>query len=505
MAKHRKPKQRRAHKAMLAAAVAAGLSGPLVLGHAINYTAANLDVDLANVVLGVGGKDDPLSANVPAKLSGKIARPDWGTDYTYTGIPYPADINFQASMNDGIPKLAQAISDNSEVGIRVVGYSEGTLVTEAVKRQLADVYNGENPEDVDFLFIASPYLPNGGVFARFPGFQIPGFLPAFGPAQATPFDSTYVTNEYDTYADFPAYFNPLSIANALLSVRYAHPDPYYDPVDVDNLPAGSKTTMVDNGAGGTDTYILVYAKHLPLLGPVREVAALLYLTPLTEPVLSALEPVIRLAVDMGYTDRVNANPGTPTPFSFITPPAKMVEALLGVPGAIQQGVSDAVSSGQQSVQDLPVTPLAASAEAPAPSQLRIATAHDAAPTVDDPAPKADESVAAVTPESAETSVPQAKSEPDPSTTPATDTLTKTDTDAADDTATRITHPTTTSDGNKAVPTTTVGGGTTPTSGGATATPIATETTGTPTDSPKAPEPGAPSAGDTGAAGDKAAA
>lgn len=478
----------------MTAAVAVGLSGPLVFGHAIDHTAVDVDVDLANVVLGVGGKDDTLSANIPAKLSTKIARPAWGTDYTYSGIPYSADVNFQASMDDGIPKLAQSVSDNSGTGVRVVSYSEGTLVAEAVKRSLAATYDPEDPADVDFLFIASPYLPNGGLFARFPGFQIPGFLPAFGPAEATPFDSTYVTNEYDTYADFPAYFNPLSIANALLSVRYGHPDPYYDPVDLDNLPAGSRTTVVDNGAGGTDTYVLVYSRNLPLLAPVRELAAILYLTPLTEPVLAALEPVIRLAVDAGYTDRTNANPAAPTPFSIITPPAKVVEALLGVPGALAQGATAAVSAGQQSVQDTPVARSAAPEPVGEPGLLRVAPTRDPKPEVDDPASLSAAAADATPPQPVveEEAAPVGEPEAEPD---------------GNEAATRITHPTTTSDGNKSVPTTTVSGGTTPT-GAATVTPITAETTAPPTDSSQSGSTGAPSADDGGGAtassGDKAA-
>jgi diacyltrehalose acyltransferase len=337
---HRIPRARRTFKAL-----AAALAAILVLGHAVGQV--NLGVDLANTVIGIGGRGDAASANVPAKLSGKIAPAAWGTDYAYYGVPYPADFNFQSSTDAGIPRLTQAIADNGASGIRVVGYSEGTLVAEAVKRRLATTEGSPSPDNIDFLFIASPYLPNGGIFARFPGFQIPGLLPDFGPAQPTAYDSTYVTNEYDTYADFPAYFNPLSIANSVAAAMYAHPDQYYDPVDVANLPAGSTiTTVPRNGGGGSDTYILVYAKHLPLLAPVRQVAAMLQLTPFTEPVLAAIEPVVRLAVDAGYTDRTNANPAQPTPFSLITPPAKIVEAALGVPKALQQGAADAAAAIQ---------------------------------------------------------------------------------------------------------------------------------------------------------------
>ena len=64
---------------------------------------------------------------------------------------------------------------------------------------------------------------------------------------------------------------------------------------------------------------------------------------------------------MGYTDRVNAHPETPTPFSFITPPAKVVEALVGVPGALAQGAANALSGGQSlNLQQQSVNTMAAS-------------------------------------------------------------------------------------------------------------------------------------------------
>jgi hypothetical protein len=67
------------------------------------------------------------------------------------------------------------------------------------------------------------------------------------------------------------------------------------------------------------------------------------LTPLTEPVLGSIEPLVRLVVDMGYTDRANLNPEKPVQFSLITPPGKVLETVAGVPGAIGQGVTNLVT------------------------------------------------------------------------------------------------------------------------------------------------------------------
>lgn len=324
VAKHHTSKKHGPGTALLAIAVAVGLSGVLALGHTTVVTAV---AQLTSTVIGVGGRADPTSVRLENKLDGQYAL---GFDQSNTVlIDYPANLAFQRSINKGVPALTQAVADAQGHGdIRIVSYSEGTLVAEQVKRNLPDpVVPTAGDPTLDFVFIASPYLPNGGVFARFPGFRIPGLLPKFSAAQPTPYDSTYVTHEYDGYADFPAYFNPLAIANALLGMVYAHPDPAYDPIDLDQLVEGQTkfTTVVpDNGAGGRDTYILVYNPQLPLLQPIRDVAAFLRLTPLVEPVLDAIEPRLRKVIDRGYTDRINADPETPTKFSFFRPRPKPV-------------------------------------------------------------------------------------------------------------------------------------------------------------------------------------
>ena len=91
---------------------------------------------------------------------------------------------------------------------------------------------------------------------------------------------------------------------------------------------------VTNSAGGTDKYVFVPAAHLPLLAPARQIFGALGLTPLTEPVLAAIKTVLRLLVDMGYTDRENLNPEVPVKFSLITPPARIIETIAQVPGAL---------------------------------------------------------------------------------------------------------------------------------------------------------------------------
>jgi diacyltrehalose acyltransferase len=371
VAKHRKPKNGRASTAtrtdrdprspslFLVGTTAAALSAALVFGHATNTTPDSPQVDLTAATIGIGGRGDPNAVNIPHKLQGNVV--PFGIDPAhYIPVVYPAGFDIDNSVNAGVPVLEDAIADNSDQDLLlIVGYSEGTIVAEKVRRNLPSPAPGDPV--IQFVMIASPNVPNGGIFARFPGLKIPFFVTSNGAAQPSPYDTTYVTDEYDPYADFPAYFNPLSLANSLVAVMYVHPDQYYDSVDYDPLTGDTNdpnvlVKTVTNSAGGTDTYVFVRAEHLPLFAPVRQIAGIVHLTPLTEPLLGSIEPLVRVLVDMGYTDRQNLNPETPVQFSLITPPAKIVEAAVAVPGAIGQGVTNLVT-GVGSIPGSIPTPL----------------------------------------------------------------------------------------------------------------------------------------------------
>jgi diacyltrehalose acyltransferase len=337
-------KRRRSPSLLLLGTTATALSTVLVFGHATNNTADSLEVQLAAATIGIGGRGDPDAVNIPNKLQGNVVP----NGFTYIPVQYPAGFDIDNSVGIGAPRLDDAIRTNSNQFLLVAAYSEGALVAEEVRRDLDPTDPDAPPRDgLLFVMIASPHIPNGGIFARFPGFGIPFFVTSNGPAQPSPYDTTYVTNEYDTYADFPAYFNPLSLANTLVAVVYVHPDQFYDNIDYDPLTGDGDTAVlvnpVENSAGGTDTYVFVPATHLPLLAPPRQLFGAIGLTPLTEPVLGGVEPLLRLIVDMGYTDRENLNPEVHVRFSFITPPGRILETIAGVPGALGQGVNNFVT------------------------------------------------------------------------------------------------------------------------------------------------------------------
>jgi hypothetical protein len=342
---------------LLLSITAAAVTTVLVFGHATNNTVDSPQVQLAAATIGIGGRGDPTAARIPDKLKGQVVP----TGFTYIPVNYPASFFIDSSVAAGVPTLDSAIRANSIRScagttapcpqfLLVVAYSEGTIVAETVRRDLKPGVNGApQAGDLRFVMIASPNVPNGGIFARFPDVSIPFFVTSTGAAQPSPYGTTYVTNEYDPYADFPAYFNPLSLLNTLAAIAYVHPDQYYDTVNYNPLTNTGTTPVlvktVTNSAGGTDRYVFVPAAHLPLLAPVRQIFDALGLTPLTEPILSAIEPVLRLVVDMGYTDRQNLNPEVPVEFSLITPPARIIETIAKVPDALGQGVNNFATEG----------------------------------------------------------------------------------------------------------------------------------------------------------------
>lgn len=333
MAHHRK--RRRPSTVMMAGAAAAALT----LGLVANAGAVPLPP--VETIIGVGGASNPTGDRIPDKFEGAL-NPVHGRRLVL--VQYPAELPVDPSVAEGVPVLRAAVDDELDGNNRVliVGYSEGSLVAEQYKRKLVAETN-PGVGEIQFLFLASPFVPNGGIYARFPEFAIPGFV-STGPAAASPYDEMFVSMEYDLVADFPAYANPLSLANAALGFYYRHGDQGPDNVDLDTAPQSVLVTHEN----GTDTYVLIRAEHLPLLQPLRDVSTALQTTAITEPLLGAIEPTLRLAVDMGYTSRdyrnIATNPNadyqdaaTPTRFSLITPPQRIIETIEALPDAIRDG------------------------------------------------------------------------------------------------------------------------------------------------------------------------
>lgn len=342
----------------------------LVCGQAIGVSGFRPLVGLVSTVIGIGGSSDPLSERLPAKLSNTVVP----VGDSYIATEYPASLNLDRSLRVGMPVLHQNLLTTSGK-VLVAGYSLGALLVEQLKR---DVVASANPpeQDISFLQIATPFVPNGGIFGRFPGLSIPNVVSAMGPGQPSQYNTTYIVNEYDLWGDFPAYFNPVAILNAVLGHEYAHVDKWYDAVDPTD-PANHVKTVTDLVTGGTDTYILVPASRLPLLGPLRDIAYHLGVSVPAERLLGLVEPLLRVIIDMGYTDRLNLNPEVRTPFSLFTPPHKIIEALNAVPGAVREGLENLLG-----VKRPPVAPAMAPAATGAATTQTATSATTPEPDVD---------------------------------------------------------------------------------------------------------------------------
>lgn len=347
---HRRP------SAVTVAGAAAGLTALLTFGQIADALAATLPGN--DAVVAIGGAQNPTSDRVDNKFGGKYVPYDGEFvgvgDDRYFGVAYPAEVPVDDSVAEARePMIATMSSTRDTVGpggtIYIVSYSEGTIVAEKYKREIS-AGTVSDPGTVQFVYIAGPTVPNGGIYARFPNLRLPGFT-STGAAQPSPYAETFITVEYDPVGDFPAYANPLSLANAAAGFFYLHGDPTPDAADL-NDPSAIIVTQVPKEGEATDTYILVKTEHLPLLQPLRDFSTALNTVAFTEPALGAIEPTLKLLVDMGYTDRDYSDPATPTRFSLITPPKRIVETIQQLPDALQQG-ADNVTGGSPSTTSEP--------------------------------------------------------------------------------------------------------------------------------------------------------
>jgi hypothetical protein len=167
--------------------------------------------------------------------------------YPLTGVHtlllnYPSDADGfpsgSTSVGQGASILESTIAADNAAGdtSTVFGYSQSSTVSSIAMRLLDPSGTPESNSGLQFLLIADPSNPNGGLLERFNGFEtLSGNtvsdqlnLPSLGVAfdGATPADD-YVTNvyslEYDGFADFPRYpINFLSDLNAFLGISLIH-------------------------------------------------------------------------------------------------------------------------------------------------------------------------------------------------------------------------------------------------------------------------------------------
>jgi PE-PPE domain len=347
------------------------------------YTAA---VRLLGTSIGVGGSFDGLGLTIPLFFYGTVV-PQGDSFHT---VPYPAQINLNYPIISDLPVLSdlpcwpQTLKRSEAVGagyleqdiaatqagemVTIIGMSQGAQVAEIARADMVkDPTYVANAQSYKFILVGDPYQPNGGILTRFTSWserRVLGNLFPFGrPGPSdSPFQTTLYQNQYDGFADFPAYFNVLAIANAVVGIVFEHILPGY-VLESPDSPNAVSTTV------GNTTYVTI-PQYLPLLAPLRAVVSLVG----AQRFVYALDPVLRVFVEMGY-DRT-ADPSQVKEFSWTTPPEKKREALQELPSAIEQSL--AILDGATYTPTVP-QPVVSATEPPTPVTEHPAQPLDTSP------------------------------------------------------------------------------------------------------------------------------
>lgn len=217
-----------------------------------------------------------------------------GRDDALVGVGYPASpILMNESVAVGAGRLGEAVA-TTKGPKSLVGVSQGSLVLHEQERRIMALPEDQRPADDElrFVYIGDPARPSGGVANWVPeGVRVPGIgLSRPAPPAETPYETVYVTREYDGIADFPDRpLNPLATANAVMGVAYLHPNYGVDLSDVpeDNI------TETTNTKGGRTTSYLVPTKDLPLTKPLRQLGV-------DRRIVDEVDKRLRPVIDSGY-------------------------------------------------------------------------------------------------------------------------------------------------------------------------------------------------------------
>ena len=155
----------------------------------------------------------------------------------------------------------------------VFGYSQSAeICTEEIKALMAlPAALRPDPSQLSFILIGDLDNPDGGFFARFPGFYVP-YLDIPFPG-ATPPNSPYptyiYTNQYDGWAHFPQYpLNIVSDVNAIMGIHLVHgayPSTAADVANAIPLPTSP-------GYAGNTHYYMFLTQNLPITEPIRNIS-----------------------------------------------------------------------------------------------------------------------------------------------------------------------------------------------------------------------------------------
>ena len=214
------------------------------------------------------------------------------------------------SISQGLQILDSAIkstlANNPTGSVAILGYSQSADISSLEMLNLANPMLNPNPptaNQLGFTLLGDQMNPNGGFFARFPGFGgQPLTFPSLGLTLygATPSNTIYPTNiytlEYDGWADFPQYpINFISDLNAFAGIAFVHGN--YPSLNPSSLPPGYSLQTLPTSpdyTGVTNYYMITTPNGLPLLEPLRAIPVI------GNPLADLLQPDLTTIVNLGY-------------------------------------------------------------------------------------------------------------------------------------------------------------------------------------------------------------
>jgi hypothetical protein len=269
----------------------------------------------------MGGSGLPIPSSEPGYISGVLNYVNQNFNVLLANAPglatpegyYPLilkSLPLTPSISQGLSILDTAIKTQLAAtpmdSVAVLGYSQSADISSLEMLNLANPALNPHPPtalQLGFTLLGDQMNPNGGMFARFPGFGgQPLTLPALGLTLygATPSNTIYPTHiytlEYDGWADFPQYpINFISDLNAVAGIVFVHGT--YPSLNLSALPPGYAVQNLPTSPGytGVTTYSMITTPNgLPLLEPLR------WIPGIGNPLADLLQPDLSVIVNLGY-------------------------------------------------------------------------------------------------------------------------------------------------------------------------------------------------------------
>lgn len=295
------------------------------------------------------------------------------------------------------PSCSGTFASNCRYAIQLATGGTNVNLVDSYRTQISSVVDGVTPAgyipftaapnsttarptqtNQGLLFLNNPLRPNGGFFARFPGLS--GLVGVDPTIPATGYNTSAdqrirlntatldLTWAYDPLGDFPVTFNPFSLVNSLFAALPINLAGGISLKGDDLTTAGLNLAAVLQFPGvpligtlpmepGKSWYLTLDPNELPILSPLRlpSLAINAVLGALGSPFLlgtplsDALEPALKILVNVGYDDvvtpseggtynRTFTTSGTPTPFGSVNPLTP--QEWLQVPGDVLRALID---------------------------------------------------------------------------------------------------------------------------------------------------------------------